>query len=251
MKKTLIAAFVAFTAVTALTQTASSPAPSSVIDYRFDAVKRSVTLMTANQQLAAAIGQRAQSGDKVETGWFSYALIASEQYRAKFELFSSTQVQLAEGTPGVLLSVERGKIRAMFDKIVGSEPRVVKTPGALLAVRGTKFDVDVDSAGRTTVDVFEGTVEVRSELLREPLLLRPGQQSIYGRRETPTAHPMPEDHRRNDPTHVGEHPGDPHGMGGRGDGSRAPAPGTQPGQGQPGRMPAPTTPPPQPPSGHH
>jgi len=228
--KTLIA-LVVFSAATALGQP---------IDYRFDDVKRKVLL---NQDLTVARGQRAQSGDKVETGWFSYALIASEQYRAKFEIFSSTQVKLAEGTPGVLLSVERGRIRAMFDKITGSEPRVVKTPGALLAVRGTQFDVAVDTAGRTTVDVFEGTVEVRSELLREPIFIRAGEQSVYGRREAPTARPMPESHRRNDPNRQPpQKGGEPKG----GDPKGAPPRGAQPPPQQP-----PQKPPSPPPTGHH
>jgi ferric-dicitrate binding protein FerR (iron transport regulator) len=229
MKKTLIAAAIAFSAFTALTQ------PPSTIDYRFDQVKRTVTLNTGTQELTVAAGTHAQSGAKVTTGWFSYALIATEQYRAKFEIFASTQVQLAEGTPGVLLSVDRGKIRAIFDKITGSEPRVVKTPGAMLAVRGTQFDVEVDSAGRTTVDVFEGVVEVRSEMLHEPLLVHPGEQSVFGRREPPNVHPMPDDHRRNDPNR--QPPGgDQHGMGPRGQDPRQP---------QPQRPPSP------PPGGHH
>jgi hypothetical protein len=211
------------------------------IDYRFDQVKRSVTLTTTKQETTATPGLHAQSGDKVTTGWFSYALLASEQYRAKFEIFASTQVQLAEGTAGVLLSVDRGKIRAMFDKITGSEPRVVKTPGAMLAVRGTQFDVEVDNAGRTTVDVFDGVVEVRSDELHEPLLVHPGEQTTYGRHEPPNVHPMPDDHRRNDPTHQlqPQHPGDPHGNGAPPHGQ----PPQQPGKGMP--------PPPPPPSGHH
>jgi len=224
--------FISFLAIAAVSG-AGQP-----IDYHFAQVKRSVMLTTAGQQQNATAGQHAKSGDKVQTGWLSYALIASEQYRAKFEIFSSTQVQLAEGTPGVLLSVERGRIRAMFDKITGSEPRVVKTPGAMLAVRGTQFDVDVDSAGRTTVDVFEGTVEVRSDMLREPLLVHAGQQSIYGRRERPDAHPMPESHRRNDPTQP------------RPDGVRDPR-GNDPHGGGQRQPPQPRTPPPAPPTGHH
>jgi hypothetical protein len=144
-------------------------------------------------------GGQAKGGDKVKTGWFSYALIASDGSRAKFEIFSSTDVTLADGTPGVLISVERGRIRAAFDKITGSEPRVVKTPGALLAVRGTQFDVEVDSEGHTTVDVFEGTVEIQSAFRPEPLFVHAGEQSRFGRREPPTSRPMPEDRRREGP----------------------------------------------------
>src|SRR6266581_2720640 len=132
----------------------------SQVDYRFDQVKRNVAL----NDVQVAPGHHAQSGDKVQTGWFSYALIASDHYRARFEIFSSTNVQLAGGTPGVILSLERGRLHAMFDKITGSEPRVVQTPGALLAVRGTQYDVEVDRDGNTNLKVYEGIVEVKSPL---------------------------------------------------------------------------------------
>src|SRR5216110_566565 len=135
-------------------------ATASQIDYRFDQVKRKVVLNDA----PIVAGHHAQSGDKVQTGWFSYALIASDHYRAKFEIFSSTNVQLAGGTPGVIFSLERGRLHAMFDKITGSEPRVVQTPGALLAVRGTQYEVSVDANGKTELKVYQGTVEIRSEL---------------------------------------------------------------------------------------
>jgi hypothetical protein len=193
--KTLLASLLTLAAVTA-----GAPQPAAV-DYQFDEVRRKVTLV-ATDQVGQPVtkGQRAKSGDEVETGWFSYALIASPGYRAKFEIFSGTNVRLADGTAGVILSVERGRIRAAFDKIVGSEPRVVKTPGALLAVRGTKFDVEVDAKGNTTVDVFEGLVELRSSMLREPMFVRPGQQSTYDRRgERPSVHEMPEERRQRGP----------------------------------------------------
>jgi hypothetical protein len=200
MNKPLMVTLLASLAATTLA--AEAPA----IGYRFDDVRRSVTVTTATRELTATRGLRAQSGDKVHTGWFAYALIASEVYRARFEIFSMTDVELAGGTPGVLLSVDRGRIRAVFDKITGSEPRVVKTPGALLAVRGTQFDVEVDKSGKTTVDVYEGVVEVRSESRRAPLMLHPGDESIFGRSEPPSAHPMPEDRRRNAPPPRGENP---------------------------------------------
>ena len=165
-------------------------------DYRLDEVKRTVEV----NDVRATKGQPAKGGDEVVTGWFSYALIASEGHRAKFEIFSATEVKLAEGTPGVILSVERGRIRAAFDKIMGSEPRVVKTPGALLAVRGTRFDVEVNAEGDTTVDVWEGIVEVQSPLRPEPMLVRAGEESRYGRNRPPETRPMPEHRRRQDPT---------------------------------------------------
>ncbi|HSP32923.1 MAG TPA: hypothetical protein VLU46_01250, partial [Thermoanaerobaculia bacterium] len=107
-----------------LISSASAEAPT--VDYRFDEVKRNVTVTKGSQELRVEKGHRAQSGDKVSTGVFSYALIAADQYKAKFEIFGSTDVHLAGGTAGVILSVERGKLHAMFDKITGSEPRIVQ-----------------------------------------------------------------------------------------------------------------------------
>jgi hypothetical protein len=225
------------------------------LEYRFDQVKRSVMLRSGGQETAAAAGAAARGGDQVETGWFSSAVIASETQRAKFEIFSSTEVTLAEDTPGVILSLERGRIRAVFDKIIGSEPRLVKTPGALLAVRGTQFDVRVDGQGRTTVDVFEGLVEVRSPHRPEPLLVNPGEEARITRDRPPTSGPMPEHRRREapgardgqprDPDQKGQGqsaPRDPNHGGRRGDGPTDGGRGPQPGGG--GSQPAPPPPPP-------
>ena len=190
MKRRLLASLLVCIAVSA------QQAP---IDYRFDEVRRSVTLTHGDRVQRVAKGLQAASGDKVETGWFSYALIASERHRARFEIFGSTQVTLASNTPGVILTLDRGRIRAAFDKITGSEPRTVQTPGALLAVRGTQFDVRVDSSGNTTLDVFEGIVEVQSPLQREPHFVRAGEESIFGPRKPPVMRPMPEHRRREAP----------------------------------------------------
>ena len=188
------------------------------IDYRFDDVKRKVVLTTPQKEFSVFRGLHAQSGDRVQTGWFSYALIASETYRAKFELFSSTDVKLAAGAPGVILSVERGRMHAMFDKLVGSEPRVVQTPGALLAVRGTQYDVEVDDAGQTTLKVTEGTVEVRSHLRAEPLLVHAGEMAHFSRLEPPQMHLMThgsDDGHEGHGDHEGHggEPNEPHGHG--------------------------------------
>jgi len=242
--KTLLASLAMLTAAAATTTT---PAP---VGYRFDDVKRTVTLKTATQESPAAKGSHAQSGDRVHTGWFSYALIAAEPQRAKFEIFSSTDIQLAGGTPGVILSVERGRIHAMFDKITGSEPRIVQTPGALLAVRGTQYNVEVDAAGKTIVDVFEGTVEIRSPLRPEPFLVHAGESSVFTRRDPPPDHPTktPDDRRQDAPGRRDGAPQDP--RGGHDDhGHPAGDPGAH---GAP--PPPPASRPPQPPSGpggHH
>lgn len=192
MKRRFLASFLALICVSGV----GAQAP---VEYRFDEVRRTVTVTRGEKELRAAKGQQAESGDKVETGWFSYALIGSDRHRARFELFSGTSVTLAAGTPGVILTLERGRIRAVFDKIVGSEPRTVQTPGALLAVRGTQFDVEVDREGETTLDVFEGIVEVQSSLQQQPMLVKAGEESSFGPRRPPVLRPMPEHRRNNGP----------------------------------------------------
>jgi hypothetical protein len=234
---------------------ATGVAPVQQTDYRFDEVRRNVVLTSANQETKVDRGQRAHGGDKVQTGMFSYALIASDRYRAKFEIFGSTNVQLAEGTPGVILSLERGRLRAMFDKITGTEPRMVQTPGALLAVRGTKYDVEVDRAGQTTVDVWEGIVEVQSPMIRQPMFVRAGEESTFNRHEPPQqSHPIPDNRRMNDPNH---HPGaddhhqnpqSPRGEGGQPPSGGPHSGGQEHGQGAPPPVPPPTAPKPP---GHH
>lgn len=230
-----------FASLLAASVLSASAPQTEVIDYRFDQVRRTVTVTTPDKQLPAQAGSVARSGDRVQTGWFSYALIASERHRAKFEIFSSTQVQLAAGEPGVILSLERGRLRAMFDKITGSEPRIVKTPGALLAVRGTQYDVEVDNDGRTSLSVIEGVVEVRSALREQPMLVRAGEGCVYSPREAPMPRQggrgMMDPRGRDDGDH-GRPDGDDHGHG-RGPGMMPPG-----GSGQP------TPPPPNPPRMH-
>lgn len=232
----------AVAAVITLSVAASATAQNPV-EYRFDEVRRKVVVTNANSERQASTGQRATGGEKVATGWFSYALIAAERYRAKFELFSSTDVTLAENEPGVILSLERGRLRAVFDKLTGNEPRVVKTPGALLAVRGTQYDVSVDKNGDTQLDVLEGTVEVRSALRPEPMFVHAGEAVRYGRQEAPHSAPPRRERGPADRQGQGQH-GDPD----RGDprGGMRPEGPQQPGTGTPRGMPGGQMPPPSP-----
>jgi hypothetical protein len=215
------------------------------LDYELELVRRTVIVKSAAGETRAANGTHARGGDRVETGWFSSARIVSKTSAARFDIFSATEVTLAGDTPGVILSLERGKIRAMFDKITGSEPRIVKTPGALLAVRGTDFDIEVDRDGNTIVDVHEGLVEVQSPLRPEPLFVRPGEQARFGRNRAPAVRPMPENRRRDgegnrDPrAREGDRPGGRDGATPR-DGGRRGGGGMSPQQ-------PPQQPPPQPP----
>lgn len=266
--KTSLVTLLLLCAAASLTAQTAAPAVTS-IDYRFEEVRRNVVVAANKKERPAAVGNMAQSGENVQTGWFSYARIASDRYRAQFEIFSGSDVQLAGNAPGVILTLERGRLHAMFDKLVGNEPRIVQTPGALLAVRGTKYVIEVNRAGQTTLDVFEGTVEVQSPLQRAPMFVRAGEESIFSRREAPSLRQMPEERRRMQPRPRDEQSrdnasrepreNDPRGNerdGGAGSGSERPAEprnkppsGNQPGSNPPGGSRPPQMQPPSPPPG--
>ena len=79
---------------------------------------------------------------------------------------------------GFWLELLLGKINAQIQKRLGNEPSFrMGTPTAVITVRGTKFSVDVNKKQKTSVDVYEGLVEVsglRDGQIGAPVLLRPG-----------------------------------------------------------------------------
>ena len=55
------------------------------------------------------------------------------------------------------------------------------TPSAVIAVRGTRFDVEVNGAGVSEVDVFDGLVEVASPTIPgSSVLVSPGFSTRVG-----------------------------------------------------------------------
>lgn len=160
------------------------------IAYRFDQVRSKVVVTSHGADLRAAQGTIAHDADRVRTGWLGHAMLAAPRYAAEFEIFSGSEVTLAGETPGLILSLDRGRLKAMFDKITGNEPRMVKTPGALLAVRGTRYGVEVGRNGDADLVVFEGTVEVKSALAKEPVLVHAGEGCHFGTSSAPMVMPM-------------------------------------------------------------
>jgi hypothetical protein len=160
MKHTALTTLAALLAAATGAFTATSPTPM-----RYDVVeaKRSVVHEAQSGDRDLAVGDRVDGGELVRTGWWSEADLEVEARAAHFHLDSRTRVRLASDEPGVLLELERGRVRAVFDRFDGSDDveRAVATPSAVLAVRGTHYGVSVDSHGDCELVVFEGVVEVR------------------------------------------------------------------------------------------
>ena len=144
-----------------LAAAAASEAPA-VLEYDVVAVKRKLLLETTDGERALEVGDHAQSGDVLRTGSRSRAELVVAEYAARFVVSSKTSFRLAHDRPGVLLEIERGSLRAIFGKLPDGDTRerLITTPSAVLAVRGTDYGVEVEKDGDTSVTVFEGTVEV-------------------------------------------------------------------------------------------
>jgi len=133
------------------------------------------------------------AGSVLRTGWRSSAEIVSPEAGARFVIDPRTRVRMASDRPGMLLEVQKGRIRALFEKITEgpSAERIVTTPSAVLAVRGTEYGVAVSKAGDTSVVVFSGMVDVTD--LRgaaAPVSVSAGQYCNIPRGEAP-GHAMP------------------------------------------------------------
>jgi hypothetical protein len=177
-------------AVACLLATGSAPA-SEPFSYRFEQVSSRVTLARGTSELAATAGLSAAAGDIVKTGWRGHAVVQVPERGSRFEIYPSTVAQLASRERGVLISVNRGKLKAVFDDVAGNDDRLVRTPGALLAARHTRYGVEIDSGGRTALSVFDGHVEIRPFASEEPLSVSAGQLCFFGPRLRPQIHTLP------------------------------------------------------------
>ncbi|MGC2695439.1 MAG: FecR family protein [Candidatus Angelobacter sp.] len=80
-----------------------------------------------------------------------------------------------------------GRVRTSIQKHLGWTPAFqIGTPSAVISVRGTKFDVEVDRRGFTEVDVDEGVVELEGISGRsESVMITAGFSSRVGRETGP------------------------------------------------------------------
>jgi hypothetical protein len=113
----------------------------------------------------------------IKTGADGYAKFQVSD-GSTFEVFQNTELTFRKtNSMGDLLNVWLGKVKVYIQHLphVGN-PNNVTTPTALISVRGTVFDVDVEDAdGTTFVTLDEGIVDVRHLLVASPIVkLVPG-----------------------------------------------------------------------------
>ncbi len=125
-------------------------------------VKGKVSLTTA--QGASAEAQRGMvlpAETSIETGKGRLILLLSDGSQVLMKSKTRVTLKSPESGNGHFLQMFLGEILANIKKRLGETPPFrMGTPSAVITVRGTRFSVKVDKKGRTTVQVFEGIVEV-------------------------------------------------------------------------------------------
>lgn len=95
-----------------------------------------------------------------------------------FEVYQNARVAFRDnrGNWKDLLEIFLGKVKVTIEHLGGANPNSVRTPTAVIAVRGTVFDIDVEDSDSTTM-VFceEGRVEVSHLILSSHQILNPGE----------------------------------------------------------------------------
>ena len=163
------------------------------LGYRFEEVKSKVVRSPGGdsaRDVRVAAGDPAEAGDVVTTGFFGRTVLAVPERASRFEVFSSTRVRLAGDEPGIILVLEKGRLKAAFDAFTGaSEARRVAVPGAILAVRGTRYGVEV-AGGQSVLAVFEGTVELFPEGGAPSLRVERDEFCVFGPKTPPRKEQM-------------------------------------------------------------
>jgi hypothetical protein len=151
---------------------------SDQITYEIVAVQGKLFLEVEPEAHRLTAGDQAVSGDRLRTGSSSSSTIGVPSHTTVFRIDAKTSCTLAHDRPGVLLHLEKGRLRAIFGNTTGTDPRLVTTPTAVLAVRGTDYGVRVKKNGNTHVVVFEGVVEITDPAGENPpIRVEAGQET--------------------------------------------------------------------------
>lgn len=128
-------------------------------------------------------GQVLPAGTTVETGNGRLLLVLRAD-ESEILIQPRTRLVVNEPAPGAwnALDIALGRIRAYIRKRTGGAPPFqMGTPSAVIAVRGTRFDVEVNAHGVSEIDVFDGLVEVAAPgIAGASVLVSPGFSTRVG-----------------------------------------------------------------------
>lgn len=124
---------------------------------------------------------------RIEIGKGSVLLSLADGSQVLVKSHSQVELKAPNQDKGFSLELLLGKVVNKIQKRLGSTPPFrMGTPTAVITVRGTRFSVEVNNKQRTSVEVFEGVVEVEGiGTLGPPVLIRPGFATWVDRNRDP------------------------------------------------------------------
>jgi hypothetical protein len=131
------------------------------------------------QTIAFRVNDELKAGDTIITGRKGRLVLGlSDGSQAVIAQQTTVVIKDLSQSPRTLFNVVRGKTRVYIEKLGGRpNPYRVNTPTAVIAVRGTIFDVLVEE-DETQVFLHEGEVEVTSKMAPDrPVFLFAGQMT--------------------------------------------------------------------------
>ena len=149
-------------------------------DVRINSVSGEVTVNGAS----AIVGQQLILNDVIKTSAASNSIIIINGHEVTVS--EKTEVAVNELTEdSSLLKVWLGKIRAKVQKLKAKQKFEIKTPVAIVAVRGTDFAIEVAQDGFSHLEVYEGVVSAKEETTGGEVLVNPGEFTTVQKGEAP------------------------------------------------------------------
>ena len=143
-------------------QTGSIPATAAIAGATIAEWKGNIHLSLPGQLPSNPLrGEQLPPGTILDTGGGRLLLRLSDGSEVLVRAHTRLQVQQPSLTDPSYFQLLVGRIRALiYKRTGGAVPFELGTPSAVIAVRGTEFDVEVNRRNVTEVDVVDGLVEV-------------------------------------------------------------------------------------------
>lgn len=140
------------------------------------------------EKISIRVNDQLRTGDTIVTGRNGRLVIGlSDGSQAVIAPKTTVQIDRLTASPRSLFNLIKGKTRIQIEKLGGRpNPYRVNTPTAVIAVRGTIFDLLVDD-DETELYLHEGEVEVSNRRFPDqPLQILAGQSTRIERLRVPT-----------------------------------------------------------------
>src|SRR6267378_4082792 len=169
-------------------QPGSVPATAAIAGATIAEWKGNIRLSLPGQFPSSPLrGEQLPPGTILDTGSGRLLLLLSDGSEVIVRAHTRLQVQEPSLADPSYFQLLLGRIRALINKRTGgAEPFELATPSAVIAVRGTQFEVEVNPRNVTQVDVVDGLVEVYGR--NAPggsVLLEPGFSTRVGMDSVP------------------------------------------------------------------